>query len=31
MRNVLDKSSREKQNTYFMSKNFLLKILPFIR
>jgi len=31
MRNVSDKSCREYQNTHFMSSNFFLKIVPFMR
>jgi len=31
MRNVLDKSCRETQNTYLIFNNFFLKIAPFIR
>jgi hypothetical protein len=31
MRKVSDKSCREYQNTYFMSKNFVSKIVPFMR
>jgi hypothetical protein len=31
MRNVLDKSCRESQNTHFMFNNFFLKIVPFMR
>ena len=30
MRNILDKRCRENQNTYFMSNNFLTKIVPFM-
>ena len=31
MRNVLDKSCRENQNTHFMFNNFFPKIAPFMR
>ena len=31
MRNVLDKSCRENQNTHFVFSNFFSKIVPFMR
>jgi len=31
MKNVSDKSCRDNQNTFFVSKNLLLKIVPFMR
>jgi len=31
MRDVLDKSCRENQNTHFMFKNYFSKIVPFMR
>jgi hypothetical protein len=31
MRNVSDKSCRQNKNTYFIPKNFISKIMPFMR